>query len=351
MQRIAMALVGTLVGASVTLAAACSDDEGTSSNNSAGGGTTTSTTTAEACGSESATNVALCVDKTRYVDDLTFIAQPRPPSSSHWQAVQDLCAARFAELGYNVELHSYATGVNVIGVKAGSDSEQVLVTAHYDSTDASCPGADDNATGVAATLETARVLSTLSLQRTLVVACWDEEEGGLIGSEAYATRAASQGDLIAAVFNYEMIGFTNDAPNSQQVPVGFNLVFSEQVAELEANEYRADFIAIVNDDLAAAPATALALHADAFGLPNVMLQISGGMKNNAAFSDLRRSDHASFWDFDYPAMMITDTSNFRYDAYHCGNGQDVIANLNHDFSTKVIQATVAAVVDTAVLVP
>jgi len=80
--------------------------------------------------------------------DLAVIAVARPPGSSDWQAVQDLCAARFAAFGYTVERQEYGTGVNVIGTKKGGGGADgsVIVSAHYDSIE-NCAGADDNASG------------------------------------------------------------------------------------------------------------------------------------------------------------------------------------------------------------
>ena len=348
-----LGLLVTGAVAAVGLTSACSDDTGSNGDGGSTATTTTDTATggSDACANDSPIGIANCIESERYVADLTLIAQPRPPGSSHWQTVQDLCADRFTSLGFAVERHQYATGINVIGVKAGQTARQVLITAHYDSTDDTCPGADDNATGVSAVLESARVLADASFEHTLVFACWDEEEAGLIGSNAYAARSASQSEDIAIVFNYEMIGYYDDTPNTQEVPPGFNLVFPEQIAELEAREFRADFIAIVADDLALGPATALEQYADAYDLINAKLVVTGDQKTSPAFADLRRSDHASFWDRNYPAMMITDTANFRYAPYHCYEGVDEVANLNHDFSTKVMRATVAAAVDSASLLP
>ena len=60
------------------------------------------------------------VDRGAYEADLTTIAAPRSPRTPRWQAVQDLCADRFAALGLDVERHAYTTGVNVIGVRPGT---------------------------------------------------------------------------------------------------------------------------------------------------------------------------------------------------------------------------------------
>ncbi|HVH47742.1 MAG TPA: M20/M25/M40 family metallo-hydrolase [Labilithrix sp.] len=288
------------------------------------------------------------VDQARYLADLTTIAKPRLPDSPHWKEVQDLCAARFAQYGYVVELHDYGTGVNVLGVKAGSspDAHQVVIGAHYDSV-ADCPGADDNGSGVAGTLEAARVLSMMTYPQTLVVACWDEEEKGLIGSKAHAERAAGAGTKIDAVFDLEMIGYKDDAEGSQTLPPGFGGFFPEAAKRNEDNGQRANFIAAAGNAPAAPQLGALQAYSDRIGLLFVPLQLTEENISSPFLADLHRSDHAPFWKHGYSAMMITDTSNFRYDAYHCKNGKvDEIGRLDHAFATQVIKATVGAAAET-----
>ncbi|MBI5490230.1 MAG: M20/M25/M40 family metallo-hydrolase [Deltaproteobacteria bacterium] len=295
------------------------------------------------CGAGSPEALMGCVEQPRYLADLNSVAGAREPGSAHWQEVQDLCNSRFTALGFTVELHDYGTGVNVVGVLPGDDlaGERVLVSAHYDGVP-DCPAADDNASGVAGLLETARVLSTASFRRTLVVACWDEEEDGLIGSEAYAARAAAAGENLAVNFVYEMIGFYSDTPGSQTIPSGLNLLFPEQTAALAANENRGDFLAVVADDLARPFHERMSLYGPAVGLSIVVLEVPAVLKNSPLLSDLRRSDHAGFWELDLPAMMLTDTSEFRNPHYHCGDGDDTIDTLNHDFAVKIVQTTVGA---------
>lgn len=287
-----------------------------------------------------------CVERARYETDLAEIAMPREPSSAHWQLVQDLCADRLASLGFTVERHAYATGVNVIGVRDGATdpTHRVLVGAHYDHIPG-CAGADDNATGVAGALEVARVLSTASYDRTLVVACWDEEERGLVGSRAYAVRARTRGELIDDSFDFEMIGYRNTAPNTQRLPLGIDLVFRDANAEYLANEKRADFVAVVGDPASDDAITHLETYADRIGLPFIPLRVPASLLQSSAAGDLRRSDHASFWDQTYPGVLITDTSEFRYAEYHCMGGPDVVSNLDAAFSTQILQMTVAAAVE------
>lgn len=315
-------------------------DSGTSNT----AGTEGETETGDAdCEADTALGLAECVEHDRYLADLEFIAQPREPGSTHWQAIQDLCFDRFTEYGFEVERQIYATGVNVIGRKPGTQNpeQQILVAGHYDHIPG-CTGADDNASGTAATLEVARVLATREFPRTLIVACWDEEEVGLLGAEAYAAEANANGDQILFNWNFEMIGFSDDAPDSQTVPAGFELLFAEQVTALEANQYRGDFVAVVVDEAGVPMIEPFMSYAAGFGLPAVLLPVPADLKNSPLLDDLRRSDHAAFWELDIPAVMLTDTSEFRYANYHCQTGEDAVELLDHDFATKIIASTVGA---------
>lgn len=297
--------------------------------------------------------MADCVDESLYTQDLMFIAQPRTPRSGHYQAVQDLCFDRFTEYGFEVVRQEFPTGVNVIGRKLGNGAadEIVVIAAHYDSVDEEgiedCPGADDNATGTAGVLESARVLAKANFDRTVVFACWDDEENHpdgaeLGGSTAYVNQAVANGDNILVNYDLEMIGFVSDEPDSQNVPAGFDGIWPDQVAELMANDSRGDFITIVADENVNDVATSLVAHADRVGLRNLWLEMRIDYTTSTLFNDLRRSDHAPFWDAGYSAIMITDTSEFRYNPYHCRDGVDEIGLLDHDFSTKVIQMTVGS---------
>jgi hypothetical protein len=295
------------------------------------------------CGAGDALALGQCVEQSRYESDLAAIAMPRVPDSAHWQVVQDLCATRLESLGFTVERHAYATGVNVVGVRDGASdpARRVLVGAHYDHI-AGCEGADDNATGVAGALEAARVLAMASFDRTLVVACWDEEERGLVGSRAYAARARGRGEIIDAYFNFEMIGYRDTTPGSQRLPVGIDLLSRQAYAEYVANERRADFVAVVGDPMSSTAIASLERYADRIGLPFIPLLVRADLLMSPLAGDLRRSDHAAFWDQAYPGILITDTSEFRYDAYHCTSGPDVVANLDAELATQIVTMTVSA---------
>lgn len=287
------------------------------------------------------------VESQRVLTDLTAITGTRPPGSAHWQTVQDLCASRFEELGYAVERHAYGTGVNVIGTRTGTTipAERVVVSAHYDSV-TNCPGADDNGSGVAGTLETARVLALRDHARTLVVACWDEEERGLIGSKAYVARAKAASDAIVMSYVYEMIGYRSSEPNSQRTDPNLDAAFPAQTAEINANQNRGDFILIIHDEAAAASVAGFETVAAQVGLSTIALPVPESIKRSAQASGLRRSDHAPFWDAGYPAVQLTDTADFRNPHYHCAGGADALADIDLAFATLNIKATVGAVAAT-----
>lgn len=287
--------------------------------------------------------LADCVDAEAYAEDLRFIADLRTPGTPHWQAVQDLCADRLAEAGFAVTLQDFGMGMNVVGRRVGSTKpeEIVVVGAHYDHI-ADCHGADDNASGVAATLEIARLLGKVEFERTIVVACWDAEEDGLLGSKAFVAAAVAAKEKIVVDFNFDMIGYTSSAPGSQRVPPGFEAVFPALYAELDAKGFTGDFIAIVISSLTHDYALTFAAAAVRVGLAAEVIEIPQGAENTVVFDDLRRSDHAAFWEAGFPALFITDTGEFRNEHYHCMKGPDEVADLDLEFAVGVTRATVEA---------
>ncbi len=300
------------------------------------------------CDKSTSFTIAGCVEKARLDEDVRFIAQPRTSFTPHWTAVQDLCRERFEQNGFTVEMHDYGSGVNVVGRLEGVErpTEEVLLSAHYDSTPG-CEGADDNATGVAAVLEMARLASGTAFARTLVLACWDQEEVGLLGAGAYATRAVSQGQNILVMYSLEMLGLRSLEPNSQRIPPGFDLLFPMEIQTLMQNEFRADFLAIFPDTAAVPVAFRIGEHGNAVGLPNFVLEITDGLKNNPLARDVQRSDHARFWQVNIPAILVTDSSEFRNDNYHCRGGtRDTPDTLDYEFLKLNTQAVVGSVVDT-----
>lgn len=299
------------------------------------------------CGTDSAAALGACADSAKFAADLAVIAKPRMAGTAHHKVVQDLCAERLESLGYTVERQNYGSGTNVIGrINGTSQPEQlVVVGAHYDGVPG-CAAADDNGSGTAGVLEAARLLAMTPHARTLVVACWDEEELGLVGSRNWVRQAVKAGERIVVDLTLEMIGYYSDEPNSQTLPQGFELVFAAAAKKLKDNQSRGDFIALIADESAAVYTKRLEDHGAAYGMPTLNATVTNNLIDAAVIGDLRRSDHAGFWDERIPALMITDTANFRNANYHCGGGVDSADTVDAARATKVVSTVVAAAAET-----
>ena len=279
------------------------------------------------------------VERVRLERDVRSLARARTPGSAGWKQVQRLLAQRLTSLGFEVELQSYATGVNVIGTLKGEHGDPVLVSAHYDHI-ARCPGADDNASGLAAALEVGRLLAPHPHLNTLVIAFWDEEERGLLGSRAYAARAQARGQRISVALSFDAIGAASDRERSQRTPEGFASLLPEQAALLTARGSRADFVAVVANPRASVLARRLLTYAAPLGLQTMYLEVP--LLQAALMPDLFRSDHASFWLAGYGALLLTDTAELRNPRYHCQRGSDSPDTLDYAFLSRVTGAALAA---------
>ncbi len=298
------------------------------------------------CGTDSASALSGCAEASRLEADLALVARARPSSTEGNAAVRQLAVERLEELGFTVEEVDYGSGVNVVATLTGTSApeELVIISAHYDSVP-NCPGADDNGTGVVGALEAARVLAQNSHDRTLVVGLWDEEERGLVGSRWYVAAAYAADARIVNVFNFEMIGYYDDEPDSQSLPAGFDLVFPGPAGEIAANDNRGDFIALIGNTPSAAHMSAIETYAAALGMPAPNVEVTDSLISLPQLGDLRRSDHAAFWDAGWPAIMITDTADLRNPNYHCSAADDEVANLDLDRAARVVGATIGAVAD------
>ena len=217
--------------------------------------------------------------------------------------VTDSCLAsarwlvgRFEELGvYEVRVDTFRTWTwqdsveawNVLAVRRGTTrpDEHVILGGHYDSVSfeslsdplAPAPGADDNASGVAAVLEAARVLARYQTERTLVFACWSAEEEGLWGSRDYVARALAGSLDVVLYMNLDAVGY-NAAGEPDGIVSGDSLSYA--VAALAAD--------VADDHL---------------GLDYVPL-----------LQPLGASDQNSFVEAGYPALDTS--SNPLYSPYH-----------------------------------
>ena len=146
--------------------------------------------------------------------------QNRMWNSTNAFAASDWIAGRMAALGLEVEQQPfyantwYGSGQaapNVIGIQRGTvyPNTYVVCGSHFDSFSYSgnCPGADDNATGVASVLESARIMTQYEFEYSIIYCAYGCEEMGLYGSEAYASRCQQQGMDIIGYFNNDMNGY------------------------------------------------------------------------------------------------------------------------------------------------
>lgn len=104
---------------------------------------------------------------------------------------------------------------NVVATKQGTSApaEELILGGHYDSIPSDCdlaPGADDNGSGIGVIVEAARVMAQSRFERTIKFVCFSGEEQGLHGSEAYAARAAAEGEQIIGVFNLDSVGWNDN---------------------------------------------------------------------------------------------------------------------------------------------
>lgn len=295
---------------------------------------------------------ALVADAERLMDDVREIAAPRDgvTDEPHHDVVRALCRERLTALGFTVEEHAFEEespvfgpqeGVNVIGrlTPDGAHGPALLLGAHYDSV-AGCAGADDNASGVAALFEAARLLSTKPPSTPLIAACWDLEEWGLLGARNFAREHAAE---VGRVLNLESVGVRKLETGTQEVPPGLALGFPLESLGVTLAGNKGDFIALVADEHGAELSAALEQGARELELPTVRLTVGDGQKKEDAYADLRRSDHAAFWDVDVPAVMITDTAEFRSEHYHCIEGVDDVDDLDGAFLADVTTMLVRAV--------
>jgi Zn-dependent M28 family amino/carboxypeptidase len=241
---------------------------------------------------------------------------------------REYIASALQEAGWLPEFQTFENGVNVVAERPGTDPSAgaILVAAHYDTVEQS-PGADDNATGVAAVLETARLLGQLSTPRTLKLALFDLEEVGLVGSLAYAADDSLTTNLAGAII-MDMIGFACHTEGCQQYPAGL---------PISPPTDRGDFLAVIGDR--GHMSLIDAFHQSALSeLPQVLslpIPLLGPLT-----PDLLRSDHAPFWQKGIGAVMVTDTANFRNPNYH--QATDTFESLDRPFLTGATQLVVNA---------
>jgi peptidase M28-like protein len=188
----------------------------------------------------------------------------------------------------------------------GSTPEILVVGAHYDSVSGS-PGANDNGSGVAALLALARRFAGKPGADTLRFVAFVNEEPPYfqteeMGSFVYAKSCKARGDRITGMISLETIAYFSDAPRSQNYPspgLGFFYPSKGNFIGFAANTSSRSLLR-----------TTVSAFRKTGKLP------CEGASLPAAIPGIGWSDHWSFWQYGYPALMVTDTAPFRYPHYH-----------------------------------
>lgn len=242
---------------------------------------------------------------------------------------------KFRNWGYQVVRQGSFDNLVVgpAGVNLKTFQPTVLVGAHYDSKPET-PGADDNASAVAAMLGCAKAMAELSQDAVnhCVFVAFNREEDGLLGSYDFVDNYLPDGWPLKEVHILEMVGYCDHNEGSQRLPPNLPIKLAHN---------KGDFLALVANRHSNSLVKPILKCAKTYlpGFPVWGLKVFLGMEKHV--NDLRRSDHAPFWDKKIPAFMWTDTSEFRNPNYH--QPSDTPDTLDYEFLQKVTQVLLARV--------
>lgn len=216
--------------------------------------------------------------------------------------------------------------------------EVIIVGAHFDAVPKTV-AADDNATGVAGLLEIARVLKAHPHHRTIRFILFDLEEAGLIGAvqhvmlfrDAQEKLPDDQQEKIVGMLSLEMLGYYSDKPNSQRNPF-------RGIPGFPAGDMTGDFIAMTTTSAHSPFLRAMDKHMRA-AEPELKTFLVDQFP--IAPPDLLRSDHAPFLFAGFPAVMVTDTANFRNPNYH--KPTDTPDSLNPPMFARTVRGLAAGI--------
>ncbi len=245
----------------------------------------------------------------------------------------------YGSLGLHIRRETYGyAGLTVANIVAeisfgANPTKRYLLGAHYDSV-AGTVGADDNASAVAVQLETARNLLALKgdepLDLTIKFVSFPLEEPPVfgtryMGSKVYARKAKREKERIDGMICLEMVGYSCHDPGCQGYP--FPLMFLNYPKE-------GDFIGIVGNFGSREFATSLfrAFQKNS-ELPVVKLTVPF---RGWPLLAVRLSDHSSFWDQGFKAVMVTDSSFYRNPHYHLPS--DTMEKLDYRFMAELVES-------------
>lgn len=290
-------------------------------------------------------NAFAAVDPSLLYQHVSRIAAgPRPAGSPALAEARAYVTGQLQEAGWQVAARPFEafsdsgtplSGINLIAAPADRPWEgrpRFCLGAHLDARDES-PGADDNASAVAALLEIARLLPArwpAAPLFDLELVAFDLEEYGMLGGAERARECRTESIDLRGMVALEMLGYAVDTPQSQALPrslAGKYPSVGNWIAVI-GNQISERLIARFREGLTCVP-----------GLPVETLEVP---ENGNLLQATRLSDHSPFWDAGYPALMITDTAFLRNPHYHMPT--DTIDTLNFEFLTRVTQGCLEAVI-------
>ncbi len=256
------------------------------------------------------------------------------------RAAEEYVAGEWRRQGYAVEPVAYVVdGVrcaNLEATRVGSarPREVLLLGAHYDTVRGS-PGADDNGSGVAALLEISGLFAEIVPAATVRFVAFVNEEPPFFwsrsrGSLVYAKVARRRGDDIRFMASLECMGFYSREPRSQRYPPFLRFFYPG----------RGDFIGFVSNLRSRG---ILRRFAEAFRRHAAFPAVHAAVP--AVVPGVSWSDHLSFWQQGYRALMITDTAFYRNPHYHTGT--DTVEKVSCGALSEVTQGVFEAVAEMA----
>ena len=267
---------------------------------------------------------------------LLALSRPRDPfeNPETLNEIQDYIRKTFESSGYQIAADVFQWEgrefSNWIASPPGSDEIPALILgAHFDAVPGS-PGADDNASGVAALLEIARAAAETGKRYPVHFIAFHMEEYGMAGSQAYVAKRkqslqqAHRTGIFKGMLSLEMIGYTSRAKGSQKMPPILRPFYPDT----------GDFLALVGDG---SSGNLLNGAKEAFCKTSLAVETLTVPMQGKIFPEVRLSDHSLFWDEGLPALLVTDTSFFRNPHYHLGS--DTLETLDLPFLTSVAEGS------------
>lgn len=254
------------------------------------------------------------VDSTRLRKHVDVLSQKFSPRSfrdiGNLNACADYIRDEFAAAGgqtseqqFKISQETYRNVVTRFGPYNGL---RIIVGAHYDAFE-STPGADDNASGVAALIELAHALSKASFALPVELLAFSLEEPPFfrtpdMGSAKYARKLKTEGVNVRAMICLEMVGYFSEVAGSQSFPVPLLRLFYPS---------RGNFIALIGNT--GQGSLLRTVKARMRGVTDLQVY---SLRAPRFVPGIDLSDHINFWNEGYPAVMVTDSAFYRNSEYH-----------------------------------